>query len=322
MDTVGNAVCIADAAALTEGDWKALRRESIGSSDAAAVLGMGKYGSPFKVYQAKVDGTELEQSFAMTLGHLMEPLILDLAAKELNMVVDKPDLGLTHPEHPCMTCNLDGYGTNRYGEEAVIEAKHAGAYLKGMLTEWNDTLVPPPGSPVEAWWVQLQHQLAITQISQGYLAALCDKQFFCIPVHCDEKFIARLETEIPAWFERHITKGEEPAYSGADADVVRDLYPQADHDAEPMDMGPVAEAVINSRAIRASIKELKGRLKDLDVEIKAHLGEAAIGTLDGEKVVSSFNVTRKSVCFGSLKDYYPEAYDRHVTEKTTRTYRF
>ena len=47
MDTVGNAVCIADAAALTEGDWKALRRESIGSSDAAAVLGMGKYGSPF-----------------------------------------------------------------------------------------------------------------------------------------------------------------------------------------------------------------------------------------------------------------------------------
>lgn len=322
METIGNAIRVADASALTEGDWRALRRESIGSSDASAVLGMGRYGSPHKVWQSKVQGREIEQSFAMTLGHMMEPVILDLAGGELSMTVVKPDLVLRHPDSKVLTCNLDGYATNPYGDEALIEAKHAGSYLKSQLTAWNETLVPPSGSAVEAWWVQLQHQLAITQVARGYLAALCDKDFFCIPVEYDQTFIStRIEVELPMWFGRHVAGGEEPDFAANDEDTVRSRFSSINADAEAVDMSELSMSVARISAIKADVKELKDEEKLHNVRLRAHLGDSNLGVIDGKKVISSFMTSRKSVDFSALKEQYPEAYDSLVTVKETRTYR-
>ena len=68
---VGHAKVLADATKLTEGDWQELRHKSIGSSDAAAVMSMGKYGSPYKTWEVKTGRRIIDQNFKMQLGHTM-----------------------------------------------------------------------------------------------------------------------------------------------------------------------------------------------------------------------------------------------------------
>jgi putative phage-type endonuclease len=322
MERFANAVVLADAASMTDGDWRALRQKSVGSSDAAAVMGRGKYGSPHQVWLSKVSEEGPRQSFVMALGHKMEPIILELAAEELGMTISKPDLVLQHPEHPTMTCNIDGFATNPYGEEAIVEAKHAGVYLKNHLRQWKDTGTPEPGSPVEAWWVQVQCQMSITGLDQGHLAALCDKEFFLIGVAKDEAFIARLERDIPRWWSEHVVPNVSPLLHRNDADLVAAANPEGDPDAEPADLGAMADEFAKIGDLKAQIKELKDALKTYEVRAKDGLGTATLGLINGERVINSYETTRKSVDYVSFQAEHPDVFAQVVTFKTSRTYRF
>ena len=322
MERFANAIVLADASSMADGDWRALRQKSVGSSDAAQVMGLGRYGSEHKVWWSKVSDEGREESFVMGLGHKMEPIILELAAEELGMSIEKPDLVLQHPDHPTMTCNLDGLAKNPYGEEAIVEAKHAGVYLKNHLRKWKDARSPEPGSPVEAWWVQVQYQLSITGVSQGYLAALCDKDFFLIEVPRDEEFIADLERTIPAWWDEYVVPIESPPLNRNDSDLVAEAHADADPDAEPVDMVTLATELSERQRLKSLIKEMEAKVKDYEVRAKDLLGASTLGTIDGKRVVSSHTTTRKSVDYATLEGEHPEVYEKVVTLKTSRSYRF
>ena len=318
---IGHARVLADASDMTEEDWKSLRHKSVGSSDTAPLLGMGRYGSPLEVWETKTGRHTKDMNFAMSLGHVMEPIILDLAADELGMTIEKPDLVLQHPSIPEMTCNLDGYATNVYGETAIVEAKHAGNYLKGELRRWADSGKPDEDSATEAWWVQVQFQLMICNMRQGYLAALCDKEFFVIPVSYDVSFQDTMLDILPGWHKVHIENGIEPALGGRDSDVVTRLFPKG-HSDEVVDMDPVLDDVVMARDFKRQIKELKKELAEHDVRIKAHLGEGGVGVSDGEKIISSYTVERKSVDYHKLFMEYPEVYKEVVSTSVSRMYRY
>ena len=318
---IGQAKVIADAAKLSEEDWQELRHKSIGSSDAAAVLSMGRYGSPYQVWEVKTGKRTIEQNFKMQLGHAMEPVVLELAAEELGMDIAKPDLVLAHPDHPELTCNLDGYATNVYGDEAIVEAKHAGNYLKGELKRWADSGAPDEDSATEGWWVQVQFQLLICNLRQGYLAALCDKDFFVIPVAADMSFHDTMLGMIPGWHKVHVENGIEPALGGRDADVVTRKFPKS-YEEDVVDMGSVMDDVVMARQFKDRIKSLKKELAEHDVRIKAHLGEGGSGVHDGEKIISSYTMERKSVDYHKLFMEYPEVYAAVVSTKVSRMYRY
>jgi len=318
---IGHAKVIADAAKLSEEDWQELRHKSIGSSDAGSVMSMGRYGSPYKTWELKTGKRTIEQNFKMHLGHAMEPVILELAAGELGMDIAKPDLVLAHPDHPELTCNLDGYATNVYGESAIVEAKHAGNYLKGELKRWEESGEPDEDSATEGWWVQVQFQMLITGIEDGYLAALCDKDFFLIPIKAKASFHEMMLGMLPGWFNTHVVNDIEPALGGRDGDVVADAFPTANDD-EVVDMGKVKGDIDLARKIKGDIKSLKKELAEMDVRIKAALGSGAIGMCDGEKVISSYSVERKAVDYKALLAEHPDVYEKVVTLKSSRQYRY
>jgi len=320
--SIGHAVVIANASEMSEKEWQDLRHKSIGSSDAAAVLGMGRYGSPIEVWETKTGRSTREMNFAMSLGHKMEPVILDLAADELRMEVAKPDLVLAHPDHPEMTCNLDGYATNPYGEVAIVEAKHAGSYLKSQLETWEQEGIPDTGSACEGWWVQIQYQMAITGIDQAYLAALCDKKFFVIPVPAVPSFIKTMGQDIPEWFQTYIAGDVMPAVTGKDSDYVDRTYADTDYSAEPRDMAAVKDDIIRARTIKLEIRKLKEALTLHDVRIKAELGHASQGMLGDDVVVKSKEVERVSIDTKKLRAEYPAIAELCSKTSTSRRYTY
>ena len=318
---IGHAKVIADAAKLSEEDWQELRHKSIGSSDAAAVMSMGRYGSPYQTWELKTGRRTIEQNFKMQLGHTMEPVVLELAAKELGMDIAKPDLVLAHPEHASLTCNLDGFATNVYGESAIVEAKHAGGYLKGELKRWADSGDPDEDSATEGWWVQVQFQMLITGIEDGYLAALCDKDFFLIPIKARASFQEMMLGMLPGWHKVHVENGIEPALGGRDADVVSRKFPKC-HEEDIVDMGSVMDDVAMAHRFKQQIKDLKKELAEHDVRIKAHLGEGGSGYHDGERIINSYTMERKSVDYHKLFMEHPDVYKAVVSTKVSRMYRY
>tara|TARA_Y100000004_G_scaffold197186_1_gene270289 strand:- start:4570 stop:5535 length:966 start_codon:yes stop_codon:yes gene_type:complete len=319
---IGNAVVIANASEMSEKEWQDLRHKSIGSSDAAAVMQMGRYGSPHEVWQTKTGRSTREMNFAMSLGHKMEPVILDLAADELCMEIAKPDLVLAHPDHPEMTCNLDGYATNPYGDVAIVEAKHAGSYLKSQLETWEKEGIPDTGSACEGWWVQIQYQMAITGIHQAYLAALCDKKFFVIPVPVVPSFVKAMCRDIPEWFRNHVVDDVMPEYTGKDSDYVERTYADTDHESDPRDMSAVKDDIIRARTIKLEIRKLKEALTLHEVRIKAEIGHAPTGMLGNEVVVKSKEVTRVSIDTKKLKAEYPAIAELCSKTSTSRRYTY
>jgi len=317
----GHANVLADASDMSEEDWKDLRNNSIGSSDTAAVMGMGRYGSPLEVWETKTGRHTKEMNYAMSLGHIMEPVILGLAGDEIGMPVEKPDLVLQHPEIPEMTCNLDGIATNPYGEVFIVEAKHAGSYLKSELEIWWEHGIPKQGSATEGWWVQVQQQMAVTGIEHAYLAALCDKRFFVIPVGRDGGFINEMERDVPAWFQRHIEGDERPELVANDSDAVARMHPDA-IEGEDADMEPMAMKLAKARAVKDEMKLLKSDLEGLEAQIKDHMGSASAGFIGGEKVITSKNVSTTRIIAKKLRAEHPEIAEACSKTSTSRRYTY
>lgn len=89
-----------------------LRATGIGGSDAAAILGLSGYGSPYTVAMEKVAGlkearTDEEQE-RLDWGKALEPLIIAAFARKTGMHVQPGAAWVRHPEAPFIFANVDG----------------------------------------------------------------------------------------------------------------------------------------------------------------------------------------------------------------------
>ena len=90
--------------------WLRLRRQGIGASEAACVLGESTYGSPMSVFAEKISTEEPveEQSERMEWGQTLEPVILDEFADRSKRVIQLAGQLLRSVRWPFMQCTLDG----------------------------------------------------------------------------------------------------------------------------------------------------------------------------------------------------------------------
>lgn len=89
-----------------------MRATGIGGSDAAAILGLSGYGSPYTVAMEKVAGlkearTDEEQE-RLDWGKALEPLIIAAFMRKTGMRVQPGAAWARHPEAPFIFANVDG----------------------------------------------------------------------------------------------------------------------------------------------------------------------------------------------------------------------
>ncbi len=63
-------------------DWLERRREYIGASDSAAMLGYSPWSGPLTLFMNKTEGYQQATTAAMRIGTALEPVILDMWAEE------------------------------------------------------------------------------------------------------------------------------------------------------------------------------------------------------------------------------------------------
>ncbi|MHC9292003.1 YqaJ viral recombinase family protein [Mycobacterium sp. LTG2003] len=187
-------------------EWLELRRTGIGSSDCSAVLGMGKYGSPFSVWADKTGRSRPEdETEAMMWGTLLEPVIRGELARRLGVeIVECPTLRSL--ARPWQLYNPDGLILS---QNALVEIKNASAWL---ASDWADGEVPDHAE------LQVQHGMAVTGADGAYVAGLVGgnrMRYEYVPR--DDELIETINAAEQHLWDTYIVPDLAPPIDGSDA---------------------------------------------------------------------------------------------------------
>ncbi|OMC11154.1 YqaJ viral recombinase family protein [Mycolicibacterium fortuitum] len=260
-------------------EWLELRRTGIGSSDCSAVLGLGKYGSPFSVWADKTGKSRPDdETEAMMWGTLLEPVIRTELARRLGVeIVECPTLRSL--ERPWQLYNPDGLILN---QNALVEIKNASAWL---AHDWEDGEVPDHAE------LQIQHGCAVTGAEGAYVAGLIGgNRLRWEYVPRDDDLIATIiEAEQHLW-DTYIVPDVAPPIDGSDAtaEAIAAQWPRRyDVVEQAADIPAVEAAMADYRAALDAEKIAKEAKATAVNQLSAHLrGADAITDAAGRKLVA------------------------------------
>lgn len=213
---------------LSRDEWLEVRKHGIGSSDAAAAVGLNPYKSQLQLWMEKTGrDADLPQpdpddtTSPVYWGTLLEPIVAASYTKQTGRRVRKVNAVLQHPERPWMLANIDREVIGA-GDVQILECKTAGEFGARL---WKD------GVP-EYVQMQVQHQLAVTGKHAADVAVLiCVQQLQVHRIQRDDDLIAKLMM-LQERFWHYVTSDTPPPVDGSDsaATALQCLYPRDNGD--------------------------------------------------------------------------------------------
>lgn len=268
---------------LSRNQWLDVRRGGIGSSDAAAAVGLNPYKSALELWMEKtgrdaglpkVDPND--EASPMYWGTLLEPIVAAHYTKRTGNRVRRVNAVLQHPQHPWMLANIDREVVGA-PDVQILECKTAG-YHGARL--WEE------GVPE---YVQLQvlHQLAVTGKQAADVAVLiCGQE---LRVHRIEREDAQIKhlIELEQAFWHRVEQGRAPPADGSEsADrAMRALWPR--DTGQTLDLSGdlrLSAAFSDLVALRQSLTDLTTRKAQVEQLLQQHMGDASVAKFDTGEV--------------------------------------
>ncbi|MCG9084214.1 YqaJ viral recombinase family nuclease [Laribacter hongkongensis] len=276
----GQARCLASTVGLDRQAWLAIRQRGIGSSDAAAAVGLSPYKSPLTLWLEKT-GRQLPEDVsgkeAVVWGTVLEPVLARMYAERTGRRVRRVNAVLQHPGHAFMLANLDREVIGEAAGPGVLEIKTAGWH---SAPQWKD------GIPV-AYQCQVLHQLAVTGHAWADVAVLVGGQDFRIwRVERDEAKIADLIRREAAFWQA-VTEDVRPAPDGSDdaGRALLGLFPQDNGDTLDLSESAACNALFGDLlAIRQRKEEAEAVEAKLRQQLQAAMGHAASAVFEGGRI--------------------------------------
>jgi len=291
-------------------EWLEHRRQGIGGSDAAAILGMNPWKSPMDVWLEKTGEFEDEprDNEKMYWGNVLEDVVAKEFSIRTGLRVRRRNAILKHRKHHFMIANVDRLVI---GHKAGLECKTTGQY---SADDWA------MGVP-EFYQAQVQHYMAVTGYQAWYVAVLIGGQEFrFFKLTRDNQFIKDLiEAENEFW--KMVEDRTPPPIDGTNAssELIKRLYPEAEKGKEvqlPYDAYQLIQqydqACEDEKRVKLLKDEAANKLKDM-------LGTAEKGTIHGRQVIWQ-NVTSKRLNTKALQKECPDIYEKYAQESTYRRF--
>ncbi len=209
---------------LSREEWLAVRKQGIGSSDAAAACGIHPYLSMLELWMIKTGrmSSDIDESIEgyspLYWGNTLEPMVAKYYQEHTGNKVRRVNAILQHPDpdKAFMLANLD-YAITGSDEVQILECKTAGEHGAKL---WKH------GVPLYVT-CQVQHQLAVTGKSAAHICVLlCGHEAKIYKVERDERLIASLiEHERLFWQYVETDTPPTPDHSESAAKALKLLYP-------------------------------------------------------------------------------------------------
>ena len=259
---------------LSRAQWLQVRKGGIGSSDAAAAVGLHPYKSPLQLWMEKTNRDAAlpapdpnDDQSPVFWGTVLEPIVAEQYSRRTGHRVRRVNAVLQHPQHAWMLANIDREVLGNPGVQ-ILECKTAGIHGAKL---WRD------GVP-EYVQLQVMHQLAVTGKQAADVAVLLGGQelkVFRIARNVD--MIAQLMA-LEQNFWAYVERDEAPPADGSDsADLaLRCLYPQDTGATLDLSGDTEMSAVFSDLlAVRQVITQHSATENQLKQRIQERMGEAA-----------------------------------------------
>lgn len=280
--------------------WLEARAIGIGGSDAAVIMGMNQYKSPYQLWLEKtgqVEPPDLSGNQYVYWGTKNEANIADWFQEETGKKVKR--LGtLRSREYPFMLANVD---RTVVGENAGLEIKTAGV---SQYRKWKDDEIP------DAYYCQCLHYMAVTGAAYWYIAVLLGgNEAKWKRIERNEEDIQHLimaETD----FWKLVEARTPPPVDGSDscAAALSAQYKGGDPNYSiilPPDIDGVIASLEDDKAIMDALKK---QITEKENRLKALLGNAEEGTTDHYRVLWKTQAGRSSVPLAKIKKQTPDIY--------------
>lgn len=254
-------------------EWLKLRSQYIGGSDAAAVVGLNAYTSPYSLWAEKTGKVPgFAGNLATEVGTYLEEFVAQKFAQETGKKVRKCNQSFLNSEYPFAIANID---REIVGEDAGLEIK---------TTDSLNLKKFKGGEYPANYYCQMVHYLAVTGKQRWYLAVLIgNKEFKWFVLDRDEAEIAAL-MGAEADFWELVKKDIPPAVDGSKAtsEAINAVY--ANSDDTVVDLHSFGMDMRRYMALKQQAKELDTQAEEIANHIKATMGEAGRGECADYKI--------------------------------------
>jgi putative phage-type endonuclease len=297
-------------------DWLDWRREGIGASDVAGILGLSPWASPWSVWADKVGlSPDSEPSDAMEFGNRAEPMLGEWFQDRTGLYISGEQTWCSHPDDPWMRCTVDGF-VHEGPDQALDAALGVAEFKTTSEAEWDEV---PAHYQCQATWQALV--TGMDRVWFGVLHLAFGRPRFAVyqftPTDNDKATVRDLCRRF--WHD-HVLTGVPPEVDGSDAttDALNAAWPLTDPD-HPVDVSADLE-LVTLAAVKADIKRLEGEKARLENEIRAALGEHETGTCGGWRL-SWKPQDRTSIDAKALRAAHPDIADQFTNTTTSRVLR-
>ena len=261
--------------ALPREEWLEISKRGIGSSDAAAAVGLNPYKSQLELWMEKTgrDGSlpkldPHDEESPAYWGNILEPIVAAHYSKRSGNRVRRINAVLQHPDADLswMLANIDREVVGATDVQ-ILECKTAG--INGARL-WKE------GVP-EYVHLQVMHQLAVTGKQAADVAVLLGGQHLEIHrIERDEKMIAQMIQLERKFWEYVVTDTPPPADGSDSAELaLRCLYPSdngqtLDFSADPA----LSVAYVELKSLRQRIAQQQSHEAQLKHTLQQAMGDA------------------------------------------------
>ena len=291
-------------------EWLALRHKYIGGSDAAAVVGLNAYVSPYTLWAEKTGRLPgFEGNLATEVGTYLEEFVAQKFAAETGKKVRKSNQSWFNDEYPWAIANID---REIVGEDAGLEIK--------TTSELNLKKFKGGEYPAN-YYVQIVHYLAVTGKQRWYLAVLIgNHEFKWFTIERDEDEIKAL-MEAEREFKQLVDSDTPPVADGSKSttDALTAFYPNSTDSA--IGIGSFERELDNYFRLKDQLEEIASTIDGIANRIKAHLQECERG--EGEKYKVSWKTQARHTFDHKrfIKEHPSMDVSKYFNTSTTRPFK-
>lgn len=295
-------------------EWRKRRKEGIGGSDAAGVLGLNPYKSSISVYMDKIDEVQVgnsyedEVSYRMELGNKLKNFVANEFMLKTNKKVRNVNGILKNDKYPFALANID---RAIVGEKAFLECKVTNSYSKKL---WQKEV------PIY-YQVQCYHYMAVTGATHCYIAVLIGNEDLVIhKIERNEELINQIMDLEKSFWDKCVLGNSLPIPDGSDdySKMLQRLY--KDSTDEELILFEKTDFLNRYDEVCELIKDLEMEKKSVEQYLQLQMKEYEVAYLGDRKITWKKQI-RSVVDTKRLKKEHPELVEKYMKTTSSRVFR-
>ena len=275
----------------SRGEWLEHRKNGIGSSEVATIVGLNPWETPYQLWRRKLGlDPAKNETFAMKAGHYLEDAVAMFWRDETGREIIKRSAGdwiIADKQRPYLQVSPDrtywltGMAKNNTNK-GILECKTTQKKIDG------DNLP-------KHWFCQVQYQLGVAELEQGSLAWLCSgREFGYQDLDLVPDFYAWLVEEVERFWTDNIIGRQEPT-----AQSVQDVMLKYNRhtDGKIVEVGEdIYVSCLKMQEIKERIEEMEEKKSETEAMIKIAFADAEAISYGG-KIIATWKAPKPSSKF-------------------------